>query len=192
MLEKLIVFVEEYSMEAALDILLPSMLDGAEHQIIRFQCKDDLLKQLPSRLKGYSAWMPDTWSILVLVDRDDDDCMILKQQLEQYARDAGFLTRSCARAGENFKVTNRIVIEELESWYFGDWAAVKTAYPKVPKNIPGKATYRDPDNIQGGTWEALERILKRAGLFCRGAAQSRVCKTGCPVYGYQSKPLFEF
>ena len=58
MLEKLIVFVEEYSMEAALHILLPGMLDGADYQIIRFQCKDDLLKQLPARLKGYSAWMP--------------------------------------------------------------------------------------------------------------------------------------
>ncbi|HRF91475.1 MAG TPA: DUF4276 family protein, partial [Desulfobacter postgatei] len=131
MLEKLIVFVEEYSMEAVLEILLPGMLDGIDYQIIRFQCKDDLLKQLPARLKGYSAWMPETWSILVLVDRDDDDCMILKQQLEQYAKDTGLLTRSCARAGENFKVTNRIVIEELEAWYFGDWAAVKTAYPRV-------------------------------------------------------------
>ncbi|WP_319576565.1 DUF4276 family protein [uncultured Desulfobacter sp.] len=168
MLEKLIVFVEEYSMEAALHILLPGMLDGADYQIIRFQCKDDLLKQLPARLKGYSAWMPETWSILVLVDRDDDDCMILKQQLEQYAQEAGLLTKTRARAGERFKVTNRIVIEELESWYFGDWTAVKTAYPRVSGTIPEKAPYRNPDDIQGGTWEALERILNRAGYFSGG------------------------
>ncbi|MCW7753545.1 hypothetical protein OOT00_06025 [Desulfobotulus sp. H1] len=54
MLEKLLVFVEEYSMEAALELLLPKMLDGTDYQIICFQCKDDLLKQLPVRLKGYS------------------------------------------------------------------------------------------------------------------------------------------
>ena len=44
MLEKLILFVEEYSMEAALEILLPEIIGEIEFQIIRFQCKDDLLK----------------------------------------------------------------------------------------------------------------------------------------------------
>ena len=176
MLEKLIVFVEEYSMEAALDILLPGMLEGADYQIIRFQCKDDLLKQLPARLKGYSAWMPETWSSPVLVDRDDDDCLALKQQLEQYAQDAGLLTKTRAKAGEKFKVTNRIVIEELESWFFGDWTAVKTAYPRVPGTIPAKASYRNPDDIQGGTWEALERILKRAGYFSGGLRKAECAR----------------
>lgn len=46
MLEKLIVFVEEYSMEAALELLLPNLLRGIEFQVIRFQCKDDLLKKV--------------------------------------------------------------------------------------------------------------------------------------------------
>jgi hypothetical protein len=40
MMEKLIVFVEEPSMEAALELLLPQMLGDATFQIIRFQCKD--------------------------------------------------------------------------------------------------------------------------------------------------------
>jgi len=168
MLERLIVCVEEYSMEAALQILLPRMLEDIDFQIIRFQCKDDMLKKLPARLRGYSDWLPENWSILVLVDRDDDDCVQLKHQLEQMAEDAGFLTKTKALSGQGFKVTNRIVIEELESWYFGDWDAVRIAYPKVSKTIPVKAGYRDPDAIRGGTWEALERIMKRAGYFSTG------------------------
>ena len=48
MLEKLIVLVEEYSMEAALEHLLPKLLGDIEYQIIRFQCKDDLLKRPPN------------------------------------------------------------------------------------------------------------------------------------------------
>ncbi len=167
MLEKLIVFVEEYSMEAVLEAILPSMLGEIDFQIIRFQCKADLLKHLPIRLKGYS-WIPDSWSILVLIDRDDSDCKVLKDQLEQHAISSGFVTRTSAKTGQRFRVTNRIVIEELEAWYFGDWNAVKTAYPKVPATIPQKSSFRDPDAITGGTWEAFERVLKRAGYFSTG------------------------
>ncbi len=167
MLEKLIVFVEEYSMEAALEVILPRMLGDIDFQIIRFQCKADLLKHLPERLKGYS-WIPDNWSILVLIDRDDSDCKALKQQLEQHAINSGFVTKTSAGSGQRFKVTNRIVIEELEAWYFGDWQAVKAAYPKVPATIPKKAPFRDPDAIIGGTWEAFENVLKRAGYFSTG------------------------
>jgi hypothetical protein len=45
---------------------------------------------------------------------------------------------------------------------------VRTAYPKASKAIPGKAPYRQSDAIAGGTWEALERILKSAGYFSGG------------------------
>ena len=168
MLEKIILFVEEYSMEAALEILLPKIIGEIEFQIIRFQCKDDLLKQLPARLKGYSSWLPENWMIFVLVDRDDDNCKSLKQELESHAKTSGFVTKTMVQNGQRFQVINRIVIEELEAWYFGDWAAVQAAYPRVNVNIPKKAPFRDPDAIAGGTWEALERILKKAGYFSTG------------------------
>jgi len=168
MLEKLILFVEEYSMEAALEILLPEIIGEIEFQIIRFQCKDDLLKQLPARLKGYSSWLPEEWMIFVLVDRDDDDCVGLKQKLETHALTSGFVTKTQVHSTQRFQVINRIVIEELEAWYFGDWKAVQTAYPRVNATIPKKAPFRDPDAIAGGTWEALERILKKAGYFSTG------------------------
>lgn len=55
---------------------------------------------------------------------------------------------------------NRIAIEELEAWFFGDVSALHTAYPRVPETLDQKAIYRDPDAISGGTWEHLEHILK--------------------------------
>lgn len=168
MLEKLIVFVEEYSMEAALEQLLPKLLGDIDFQFIRFQCKDDLLKSAPDRLKGYAAWLPATWRILVLVDRDDDDCNALKARLEQMAAAAGLTTKTKAGHGQRFQVVNRIAIEELEAWFFGDWAAVQAAYPRVPATVPQKAGFRDSDAIAGGTWEALERVLKKAGYFGTG------------------------
>lgn len=168
MLEKLIVFVEEYSMEVALEHLLPKMLGDTDYEIRRFQCKDDLLMRLPERLSGYAAWLPDTWSIVVLVDRDDDDCMVLKQQLEAVIAKSGLRSKTVSGTGRRFQVATRIAIEELEAWFFGDWTAVQVAYPRVSATVPNKAGFRDPDAILGGTWEALERLLKRAGYFSTG------------------------
>jgi hypothetical protein len=65
-------------------------------------------------------------------------------------------------------VVNRLAIEELEAWYFGDWDAVKAAYPRVSNAVADRAKYRDPDAIAGGTWEAFERILRSAGYFRTG------------------------
>jgi hypothetical protein len=166
MLEKLMIFVEEISMEAALEQLMPKLLQDAEFETFRFQCKDDLLKNLPARLRAYSSWLPPEWAILVLVDRDNSDCRELKQQLEAAAQQSGLSTKT--QGGDRFQVVNRIVIEELEAWFFGDWPAVKQAYPRVPDNIPQKSSFRDPDAIKGGTWEALERVLKKAGYFPAG------------------------
>lgn len=177
MLEKLIVMVEEPSMEAALEILLPKMLMDIDFQIIRFQCKDDLLKQLPDRLRGYQSWLPANWAIIVLLDRDDDDCFVLKQELENMSAQAGLLTKTAAGMGNSFRVANRIAIEELEAWFFGDWVAVKAAYPRVPETIPSKAGYRDSDAIRGGTWEAFERVLQKHGYFKSGLCKSECART---------------
>ena len=177
MLEKLIVLVEEYSMEAALEHLLPKLLGDIEYQIIRFQCKDDLLKNAPERLRGYASWLPANWRILVLVDRDDDDCMVLKAELENMAAAAGLLTKTAADNGQCFQVVNRIAIEELEAWFFGDWSAVQAAYPRVPATLPQKAGFRDPDAVAGGTWEALERVLKKAGYFSTGLRKVELARS---------------
>jgi len=160
------VLVEEPSMEAALRLLLPKMIGMLSYEVYPHQCKDELLQRLPERLRGYAYWLPASWRIVVIVDRDDDDCQKLKARLEKIARDSGFVTRSRNKNG--YQVVNRLAVEELEAWYFGDWQAVRSAYPRVSPNVPAKARYRDPDAVRGGTWEALERILRRARYFERG------------------------
>lgn len=112
--------VEEPSMEVFLRALLPRLLpQNRTFEIHPFQGKNDLLGKLEARLRGYAAWLPDDWRIVVVVDRDDDDFRALKRQLESIAQRAGPLTRT--RAGNApGQLVNRIAIEELEAWYFGD------------------------------------------------------------------------
>jgi hypothetical protein len=180
MLERLIALVEEESAEAALNLILPRLLPQSDVQIIRFQGKQDLLQNLLARLRGLKSWLPENWLLLVLVDRDRDDCKNLKQQLETIAKQAGLVSKSAVRRGSRFQVVNRIVIEELESWFFGDWEAVHFAYPKVPSTIPAKQKFRDPDAVVGGTWEALERIFRRAGYFESGLRKIELARSVAP------------
>jgi hypothetical protein len=174
--EHIEVLTEEPSMEAFLRGLLPRMLGGVSFDVHPYQGKQDLLKHLPYRLRGYSRWLPSSWRIMVIVDRDNADCRELKERLEQAARDSGLATRSAPMLTQ-YKVVNRLAIEELEAWYFGDWTAVRNAYPQVSETIPEQARYRDPDRIAGGTWEAFERILQRAGYFKGGLPKIEVART---------------
>lgn len=170
--------VEEPSMEVFLRAILPRIIGDLDFSIHPFQCKDDLLDNLLSRLRGYANWLPDGYRIVVLVDQDDDDCRALKAKLEQYAHSAGLTTRS--RNQHCFKVINRIVVSELEAWYFGDWSAVVAAYPRVSEAVPRKAPFRNPDQIAGGTWEAFERELQRAGYFKSGLRKHEAAQAIAP------------
>ena len=168
-------------MEAFLQTLLASMLpEASAFTIHSFRGKPDLMKKLRDRLRGYAAWMPEGYRIVVVVDRDDDDCKILKEKLETAAADSSLLTRT-RTGGSPWQVVNRIAIEELEAWYFGDWTAVCSAYPRVPPNIPKRARYRDPDAIRGGTCEEFEKIMKRAGYFRSGLRKVEAARAiaGC-------------
>ncbi len=162
-------------MEAALRALLPKIVEGLSFDIHAYQGKKDLLRKLPSRLRGYAAWLPESMRIVVVVDRDYVPCRALKTRLERLAEDAGLVTRSKAR-GKRCTVVNRLAIEELEAWYFGDWEAVRAAYPRVPGTIPTHERYRNPDAVTGGTWEAFERILQKAGYFGVGLPKIEVAR----------------
>ena len=167
-MQHLVVLVEEPSMEEFLRIVLPRVLPVAcGFEVHPFRDKFNLLRNLESRLRGYARWLPDDWRIVVMVDRDNDACQEIKARLEAASAAAGLRTRSRA-GGADWQVVNRIVIEELEAWYFGDWQAVRSAYPRVSGSVPGRAGYRDPDAIRGGTWEAFERILKKSRYFATG------------------------
>lgn len=176
------VIVEEPSAEAALQSLLPTLLGEVSFIVHAHQGKAELLKRLPDRLRGYALrrkndpWFRDHCRVVVLVDRDDDDCIELKKKLEKFAADAGLMSRRSSKA-RPYVIATRVAIEELEAWFFGDWQAVLAAYPKVDPHVPSQAKHRSCDEIKGGTWEAFERVLQSSGYFSSGLRKIEVART---------------
>lgn len=171
--EHIVFLVEEPSMEAFLKAWLPRYL-SATFNVVAFQGKNDLLSKLEARLLGYATWIPENWRLVVIVDRDDDDCTVLKAHLEAICAKARIATRRSAPAG--WVGATCLAIEELEAWYFGNWPAVLAAFPKVSRNIPAVAAYRNADGITGGTWEAFERVMQAAGYFKGGLQKVRAAR----------------
>jgi len=164
--------VEEPSTEAALRVIVPRILgDAVTFHVHVHQGKPDLLKSLPGRLRGYARWLPVDWRIVVLADEDRNDCLTLKNQMEAAAEQAALVTKTRTNPPETFQVLSRIAIEELEAWFLGDLDALRMAYPRVSRNLATRAGFRNPDAITGGTWEALERVLQRAGYHKGGLAK---------------------
>ncbi len=165
--------------------LLPRLLPANRtFEVHPFQGKPDLLDKLERRLRGYAAWLPADWRILVVVDRDGDDCRALKRQLEAMAQRAGLRTRAHPGSAP-WQLVNRFAIEELEAWYFGDWTAVRAAYRRAPANVPRRRGYRDPDAIAGGTWEAFERVMQACGYFTGGLQKTEAAR----VIGAEVDPV---
>lgn len=178
------VIVEEPSAKAALQCLLPRILgESLTFEIYDHGCKQELLARLPDRLRGYVRWLPDNWRIIVVVDKDQDDFDGLVGRLEEVA---------CAAGVSVGRVFFCLAVEELEAWFFGDWEAVREAYPRVSASIPQQAKYRAPDAIQGGTWEAFERVLKRAGYFQTGLRKIEAARNvaSCMLPERNTSPSF--
>ena len=166
--------VEEASLESALTQLLPKILpSNFTFNFHACEGKKDFLNKVPDRLKSYQRSLPPDWKIVVLIDEDRQDCLELKEKLELMATSAGLITKSSCQKYKSFQVLNRIVVEELEAWFFGDVEAICQAYPKVSANLAKQKQYRDPDPIQGGTAEALERVLKKAGYHLGGLQKQK-------------------
>lgn len=177
----IVFLVEELSAEAALLNIVPKILGtSASFEIHPYQCKNDLLSKLPQVMRGYAKWLPRDWRIVVLVDEDRSNCIALKERMDRAADAAGLITRTKASSINNharFQVLNRIAIEELEAWFFGDVQALNQAYPKTPETLGHKSRYKDPDSIKGGKWESMERELKRSGYFIGGLRKIEAAKT---------------
>jgi Domain of unknown function (DUF4276) len=159
--------VEEPSMESFLNEVLPRLVGDTSFKIHAYQGKMDLMSKLGARLRGYAQWLPQDMRVIVIVDRDSENCLTLKRRMENEAKRAN-LTSRCVAANSQWQIATRIAIEELEAWYFGNWEAVSAAYPNVPMDIPRRASYRESDNILGGTWETFERILGQRNYFTTG------------------------
>jgi len=143
----LVVFTEEMSAKVMLESLLPRMLPQEIHiQCVSFEGKQDMEKQLPIKLRGWRT--PDTYFVIVR-DQDNGNCHAIKRNL-----------KSICDAASKPTVLIRIACRELESWYFGDLAAVEAGLEiNGLSDLQRKARYRDPDRIINPSTE-LKKITK--------------------------------
>ncbi|MBO8093443.1 MAG: DUF4276 family protein [Prosthecochloris sp.] len=157
--------LEEPSAEAAMRLIMPKILAGrAEVNYINMRNKSRLLQELPARLRGYKEQIRSGADIriVVLIDRDSDDCEALKSRLEQMAYEAGLATRSRPLENGQFFVVNRIAVEELEAWFIGDPEALRAAFTSL-RRVEIPKSFKNPDT--NGTWEQLHRFLKKQGIY---------------------------
>jgi len=140
----LVFLLEEKSMAELLEILLPKMLPPEVGFItIPHRGKSDLQKSIPNKLKG---WNDPSAKFVIVHDQDSWDCLKLKEHLKGLC--------------QTFKVNVliRIACHEMESWYFGDLAAVSEAYGKNVQKLSAKNKYRNPDAI-GNPKDELRKLL---------------------------------
>lgn len=146
------ILVEEPSMKEFLTILLPNVLNNQwnlnENYFIRsFEGKNDLQKNIPSKVKFLSNWNHEAVGVVIMQDQDSSDCKVLKQKLIDI----------CNQNGNCPKLV-RIICRELESWYLGDFIAVNKAYPSFKyQNYINKSKFRIPDNCNA--FDELKKIL---------------------------------
>lgn len=115
-----------------------------------------LLDQLPAKLRGMAHYTDDT-CVLVLLDVDDEDCVVLLNSLKNVLLNS--LPKRPAR------VEFRFAIEEIESWLIADLLAVKRAFPKA--KLKGLKLINPDDRV--GAWEALAKSLNALPNLTTGA-----------------------
>ena len=159
------IVVEEPSAVVMLKQLMPLLLrEGDTWHPVPHRGKDELLIELPRRLKRYANRMlyePDL-RVIILMDADRD-CRKVKIQLEAIVDESGLLSKIKAPAGQSFKVLTRLAVSELEAWFLGDRDAISAAFPRVHSNH-FKGTYQDCDGLPDA-WETLHRILQKGGYY---------------------------
>ncbi|MCX6701183.1 MAG: DUF4276 family protein [Methanomicrobiales archaeon] len=173
--------VEEPSIECVLLNIVPKILNpDISFAVHVFQGKQDLLNKLPNRLRGYRGWIQNDSIIVILIDKDREDCHILKKHLDDISKSSGLFTKTAPdERNSKFQVINRILIEELESWFFGDIDALSSAFPRIPKHLGTKSSYLYPDSIQN-TASVLEGLLKRHGYYPAGMPKIEVANMISP------------
>ncbi|KKJ00189.1 DUF4276 family protein [Prochlorothrix hollandica] len=144
----LVCCVEEPSAREMLRGVLPrlGLQEGQDFQVILFQGKQDLEKQLELRLR---AWQRPNSVFLVLRDQDSGDCATVKQSLMW----------KLVASGQKGLV--RIACRELESFYLGDLAAVEAGLglSGLAQQQQGRK-FREPDRLNNAKQE-LKQLTKQ-------------------------------
>ena len=134
---QLVLMLEEPSMAAFLDGLLPRIFPGwqpgVEFRCIPHEGKSHLEKSLPKKLK---AWPFKQDRFVVVRDNDGADCKQIKQRLQAI----------CDAAARPTTLI-RIACQELEAWYLGDLSAICKAFGVSADTQPNRKRYRNPDRL---------------------------------------------
>ena len=146
-MKHLVFLLEEESMKALLDVLLPQILpQGINFLCIPHEGKQDLEKSIPRKLRAWQT--PDT-AFVIVRDKDGADCIEIKKRL----------VNLCQQAGRSDSLV-RIACHELESWYLGDLAAVEKAFNiKKLAEQQRNRKYKEPDKLSNAS-EELEKLVK--------------------------------
>ena len=120
-------------------------------QYISFKGKQNLIKRLPLKLKG---WNDNTSTrFIILLDKDNEDCKKLKNKIIG-------ITNECDKTNRSLI---RISCQEIESWFFGDLKAVERGLNienLYTKNV-NKKKYRNPDTIDKPSKELVNITSNR-------------------------------
>jgi len=130
----IIFLVEDYSMRKFLEGILPRLGFAAHHfEIKHHNGKEDLLANLSKVIPTLSKRAAH---LIVLIDKDKQDCVQLKQKLQE------------KMAWCFCQYTLRIACYELESWFLGDLDAIAHCSSKFKLDFfKNKAKYQHTDNI---------------------------------------------
>jgi hypothetical protein len=156
---EVVFLLEELSMKAFLEGLLPRLVPGLPYVLVPHEGKSDLEKSLPRKLR---AWRTPGARFVVVRDQDAANCETVKQRIAAIAADAG-----------RPDTVVRIACRELEAWLLGDPEGLAVALGrKEIDHVAMKELVRDPDRL-GSPSNELRRILgsysKTAGARAAGA-----------------------
>ena len=145
----LVFLLEEPSAREMLKGLVPRLLSpNVICHFMVFEGKQDLERNLRRRLRG---WLRPDSAFVVIRDQDSSDCRQIKRTLAQ----------ECVDSGKPDALV-RIACRELESWYFGDLAAVERGLGLDNlARLERQRKYRVPDEIQNPARE-LAKVTRNA------------------------------
>lgn len=147
-MNELVFLLEERSMREMLVGFLPRILPPVlPYYLVSHEGKTDLEKSIPRKLRG---WRRPGARFIILRDKDSADCHRVKRKLKKLCVDAG-----------QPDALIRVVCEELEAWFLGDFIAIERAFGLTHlAPLERRAKYREPDKIVGASPE-LKRLVPR-------------------------------
>ena len=144
-------------MEEFLGGLIGRLFPKLVFQCVTYDGWSDLERSVPVTLR---SWHVPGDRFVIVRDSDGRDCHAIKQRIVD----------SCKEIGRD-DVLVRIVCQELEGWYLGDFVALAEAYdsPRVLRH-QAKDRFRNPDSVRNPS----DAVATLVGSFRKMEAARRL------------------